>query len=333
MAAAPEHGRATQVEPLAAHAGSLAVADLFEEYSRRVYAHCLHRLRSPEDAEDAVQATYLSACRHLMRGFEPQAAQAWLLKVAENECISRLRSESRRARLQSGHDVEMIEETIAAPERAPDELFGIEQALATLPEQQRRAILLREWQGLSYREVAAELDLSQSAVEALIFRARRSLAEALEKLDVRPTQKRRRFFHAFDVGAMVAGLKASLSANVATSVAVAVSAATIVSGPLDRPVVRPPFEATASAELAPPRAPHAGAKRPLPLRSAKAAPGKQKGAKGGKAFGHSRGHANGKAKGHGMAGGKADGKSSAGPPAHAQSHGQSGGNGAGKSHK
>jgi RNA polymerase sigma factor (sigma-70 family) len=333
MAAAPEHGRATQVEPLAARAGSLAVADLFEEYSRRVYAHCLHRLRSPEDAEDAVQATYLSACRHLMRGFEPQAAQAWLLKVAENECISRLRSESRRARLQSGHDVEMIEETIAAPERAPDELFGIEQALATLPEQQRRAILLREWQGLSYREVAAKLDLSQSAVEALIFRARRSLAEALEKLDVRPAApKRRRFFHAFDVGAMVAGLKASLSANVAASVAVAVSAATIVSGPLDRPVVRPSVEKEASAEVAPARAPHAGAKRPLPP-SANAASAKRKGAKGGKAFGHSRVHANGKAKGHGMAGGKAHGKSSAGPPAHASAHDQSGGNSAGKSHK
>src|SRR5688572_2673148 len=229
MAAAPELGRASQIEPIAPPARSRLAADLFEEYSRRIYIYCLRQLRSPEEAEDAVQATYLSACRHLMRGFEPDTAQAWLLKVAENECISRQRSRSRRARLESGHDVEMIEETIAAPERAPDELFGIEDALATLPEQQRRAILLREWQGLSYREVAAELDLSQSAVETLIFRARRSLAEALEKLDVRPAPRRRRFVHAFDFGAMVAGLKASLSANVATSVAVAVSAATIVS--------------------------------------------------------------------------------------------------------
>jgi RNA polymerase sigma factor (sigma-70 family) len=330
MAAQPEHGRASQVEPLATRAGSLAVADLFEEYSRRIYAHCLKRLRSREDAEDAVQATYLSACRHLMRGFEPEAAQAWLLKVADNECITRLRSSSRRARAESGADIEFIEETVAAPDRAPDELFGIEAALATLPEQQRRAILLREWQGLSYREVAAELDLSQSAVEALIFRARRSLAEALETLDVRAeAPKRRRFFHAFDVSAMLAGLKASLSANVATSVAVAVSAATMVSGPLDRPVVRPSVETTASAEVAPARAPHAGAKRPFPSRSAHAAPAKQKGAKDGKAFGHSRGHGNGKAKGHGMAAGKAHGKASAGPPAHAQS----GGSGGGKSHK
>ena len=320
MAAAPEHGRATQVEPLAARAGSLAVADLFEEYSRRIYAHCLKRLRSREEAEDAVQATYLSACRHLMRGFEPEAAQAWLMKVADNECTSRLRSSSRRARAESGHDVELIEETIAAPEGAPDELFGIEDALATLPEQHRRAILLREWQGLSYREVAAELGLSQSAVEALIFRARRSLAQALETRNVREVApKRRRFFHAFDVGAMVAGLKASLAANVATSVAVAVSAATIVTGPLDRPVVPPKADIGDTALFMPAKSSSAGHKRPSITGPAKAGHGKAKPAKGGKAFGHTKA----KGKGHGKAKG--------GPPAHAKSHG--GGHSGGKNRK
>jgi len=239
MAAAPELGRASQIEPIAPPARSRLAADLFEEYSRRIYTYCLRQLRSPEEAEDAVQATYLSACRHLMRGFEPQAAQAWLLKVAENECITRLRSQSRRARLESGHDVEMIEETVPAHDHQGDELFGIEDALAGLPDQQRRAILLREWQGLSYREVAAELGISQSAVETLIFRARRSLAAALEATELpEPAPARRRLFHAFDLGAMVAGLKASLagnlSMNVATSVAVAASTAIIVSGPIDR---------------------------------------------------------------------------------------------------
>src|SRR5918999_2393838 len=316
MAAQPEYGRATQVEPLASRAGSLAVADLFEEYSRRIYAHCLKRLRSREEAEDAVQATYLSACRHLMRGFEPDAAQAWLLKVADNECISRLRSSSRRARAESGHDVEMIEETIAAPERAPDELFGIEQALATLTEQQRRAIVLREWQGLSYREVAAELGLSQSAVEALIFRARRSLAEALETLNVREAPpKRRRFLHAFDLGAMLAGLKSSLAASVATSVAIAASVGTIATGPVDRPVVVPTADDSPKAAAMPKRVPGAETK-PSFWRPAKSGHGKAKPAKGGKAFGHS------KAKSKGQA------KSKGGPPAHAKVHG--GGHSGGK---
>jgi RNA polymerase sigma factor (sigma-70 family) len=331
MAAAPELGRASQIEPIAPPMRSRLAADLFEEYSRRIYAYCLRQLRTPEEAEDAVQATYLSACRHLMRGFEPQAAQAWLLKVAENECITRLRSQSRRARLESGHDVEMIEETVAARDHQGDELFGIEDALAGLPDQQRRAILLREWQGLSYREVAAELGISQSAVETLIFRARRSLAAALETAEVpEPVPARRRLFHAFDLGAMFAGLKASLagnlSMNVATSVAVAASTATIVSGPVDRAHVRPLLEKEPKVQVMPLSAPSAGAERASVARPWKVTPARGKPDKGGKAIGKAHG------KGHGKGHGKAKGT----PPGHAKAHGGNGhanGHGGGKGHK
>jgi DNA-directed RNA polymerase specialized sigma subunit, sigma24 homolog len=50
-----------------------------------------------------------------------------------------------------------------------------------MPETQRRAILLREWQGLTYKEISTELGLTQGAVETLIFRARRALAQGLEQ--------------------------------------------------------------------------------------------------------------------------------------------------------
>jgi hypothetical protein len=130
-------------------------------------------------------------------------------------------------------------------------LEGIEDALAGLPEQQRRAILLREWQGLSYREVAAELGLSQSAVEALIFRARRALAAALGSpapAAVEPPQRRRRLLHALDAGALLASLKSAvssgLSGGVATGVAVAASATLVVTAPLGRTLDLPRAEPT-----------------------------------------------------------------------------------------
>src|SRR5262249_62131730 len=69
-----------------------------------------------------------------------------------------------------------------------DELFGLTRALRVLPEQQRRALLLREWKGLSYREIADDMRLTQAAVETLLFRARRSLADGLA---AEPSQKRR----------------------------------------------------------------------------------------------------------------------------------------------
>ena len=111
----------------------------------------------------------------------PETETAWLFKIAENVCLSRRRSAWRRNRVESSTDLELIEDLVPGPSRQSDELIGIAEALTAMPAQQRRAILLREWQGLSYREVGAELALSQSAVETLIFRARRSLAQGLEQ--------------------------------------------------------------------------------------------------------------------------------------------------------
>jgi RNA polymerase sigma factor (sigma-70 family) len=208
--------------------------ELFNEHSRRIYAYCLRQLGSPEEAEDAVQATYLNACRSLLSGFEPEVAQAWLFKVAHNVCLTRQRSTWRRRRIESPGDIQEIEELLPSPHDHGDELFGIDDALAALPEQQRRAILLREWQGLSYREVAAEMGITQGAVETLIFRARRGLAAALEAPQA-AEPKRTRFAHAFDGGALLASLKASLSGSlsgsVAAGLAVAASATAIATGP------------------------------------------------------------------------------------------------------
>jgi RNA polymerase sigma factor (sigma-70 family) len=195
--------------------------ELFNEHHRRIYLYCLRQLGSPEEAEDAVQATYLNACRSLMDGFEPKAAQAWLFKVAHNVCLTRQRSSYRRARVERAQDLQAVQDVVAAPETSGDELFGLDDALAGLPEQQRRAILLREWQGLSYREVAAKLGVTQAAVETLIFRARRSLASSLEK----PVEARRRAMHSLNAGALLSSLKTLIVGNVAASVATAVAVA------------------------------------------------------------------------------------------------------------
>ena len=228
MAAVPSIGRASRVEGAAAPEADVTRA-LYEEYANQVFRYCLHQLGSREEAEDAVQSTFLNAFRGIKRGIVPELEAAWLFKIAHNVCLSRRRSAWRRGRIESPADFEVIEELTPAPSRRADELIGLQEVLERLPETQRRAILLREWQGLSYREIAAELELSQGAVETLIFRARRSLASGLEK----PLEsKRRRVARALDWGNVLAGLKAALiggsvAAKVAATVAV-VSATTVV---------------------------------------------------------------------------------------------------------
>src|ERR671938_223066 len=180
MAAIPETARAT---------------DLYERFAPRIFGYCLHRLGNREEAEDAVQTTFLNAFRGLSRGVVPESESAWLFKIAENVCLSRHRASFRRRRVEVPGDLAAVEETVAAPARADDELIPLEDALAEMPDAQRRALLLREWQGLSYREIAAELEVSQSAVETLIFRARRSLAQRLEA----PRERLRRVGQAVDL--------------------------------------------------------------------------------------------------------------------------------------
>ena len=164
---------------------------LHDRYAQPIFNYCLRRLRSREEAEDAAQIIFLNAHRSLEEGVEPEFERAWLFKIAEHVVMYRRRTISRRARVEFPVDVDALANVVAAPEQdVPTELHGLTAALARIPEAQQRAIVLREWYGLSYREVAAELGVSASTAETLIFRARSRLAEELG--GPAPTSRRRR---------------------------------------------------------------------------------------------------------------------------------------------
>jgi RNA polymerase sigma-70 factor, ECF subfamily len=217
-----------------------ATHSLFERHSRQIYNYCLHQLSSREEAEDAVQTTFMNAFRGLKRGIVPEAEQAWLFKIAENVCLSRRRSSWRRGRVETPNDFEVLQEIVPSRRTGADELIGLEDALEAMPVNQRRAILLREWQGLSYREIADELDISQAAVETLIFRARRALAQGLQEP---PAPKRAhsvgRGLNGINVGTLFASLKSLLTGSAAVkAVAVAVAAGTATVAATEAPQIR-----------------------------------------------------------------------------------------------
>jgi RNA polymerase sigma factor (sigma-70 family) len=156
--------------------GDSEAARLYGAYSDRILAFCLRRLGSRSEAEDAVQTTFLYALRALRRGVEPESESAWLHAIAKNVCRWQLRTASRRP-LSGDRGLELV----ASPEPDGDRelLAGLRDALGSLPERQREALVLRELRGLSAGEIAEQLELSAPATHALLTRARHALALAL----------------------------------------------------------------------------------------------------------------------------------------------------------
>ncbi len=169
--------------PVAPSEAAELTSELYAQHGQRVFTFCYSRLRDREEAQDAAQTTFIYALRSIQRGVVPEFELAWLLKIAFNVCRSTRRSLGRRP-TSSEHDVsELADPTPGPTAERNEQLAALRGALGTLPGSQQRAILMREWQGLSYAEIADELALSVKAVETLLFRARRNLTARLKGLN------------------------------------------------------------------------------------------------------------------------------------------------------
>jgi RNA polymerase sigma factor (sigma-70 family) len=149
---------------------------LYHRHVADVYHYALAVLRNPSDAEDVTQTTFLNAYRAYQRGERPSAAKNWLIAIAHNVCRQRFRQSSRRPQ-EVAFDDDVA--NAVADDDAPS-AEDIRRALGHLAFNQRAALVMRELEGRTYAEIGEILDLSVSAVETLIFRARRALREQLE---------------------------------------------------------------------------------------------------------------------------------------------------------
>ncbi|HEY6963019.1 MAG TPA: RNA polymerase sigma factor [Gaiellaceae bacterium] len=188
-------------------------ARLYEAYGEQLFRFCQSRLGSAEEAEDAVQNTFMRVHRALQKGVEPEFEEAWLYRIAANVCASRSELTGRRAQWQSGEAVDDVQ--VAAPDRDPEAARELVAAVAKMPKNLRDAILLREWQGLSYAEIAESLDTTVPAVETLLWRARKHLARTL-----RPFRR----VGLLDVAALAAKLRGLVAVSAPAQMAVGAAA-------------------------------------------------------------------------------------------------------------
>lgn len=140
-------------------------------------------------AEDLAQDVFVAAWQAAPRYRAQGKPVAWLLKIASRACLNwrrgqRLRLAEPLAESHPGTRQDFVTSAAEAAEHAD----RVRRALADLPPQQRAAILLRHFHGLAYQEIAEVLEVSQSAVESLLFRARQRLKSLLGKFESDPPQ-------------------------------------------------------------------------------------------------------------------------------------------------
>ena len=161
-------------------------------HRRELHVHCYRMLASFDDAEDAVQETYLRAWR-AWDGFDGQHPRAWLYQIATNVCTDLIRSRARRAPERATEVAwltpypDVLLDQIPAADAGPDELAVAREtielaflaALQVLPPRQRAALLAREVLGLPATETAELLETSVAAANSALQRARATMAEHL----------------------------------------------------------------------------------------------------------------------------------------------------------
>ena len=216
---------ASAVPELPVLARDQAFEILYRRYVKDVYHYALALLRNPADAEDVTQTTFLNAYRAYQRGIEIEKPQNWLIKIAHNVARTKYARAGRRVK---EVPLEDHVEQLAVPEADRPDVIGVLRALGRLPFNQRAALVMRELEGRSYAEIADTIGVSVSAVETLIFRARKSLrikASAVRALAVVPLPTS--LTQLFEGGSMVAGGGAVVGTGFLMKAAVALVAGAV----------------------------------------------------------------------------------------------------------
>jgi RNA polymerase sigma-70 factor (ECF subfamily) len=166
--------------------------ELIKRWERPIYALAYRQIGREEDARDVCQETFLRAYRAL-NGFRGQAKfSSWLYRIALNLCRDWLRRERRTPIVAVSEDVDLIElasklepsESVEDRVARHDLSRAVERAMAVLPEEQRTAILLKEYHGLTFQEIADLVGCPLSTAKTRLYQGLAVLRRELARTGV-----------------------------------------------------------------------------------------------------------------------------------------------------
>jgi len=168
-----------------------AFSEIVRRWERRIFALTYGMLGREEDARDATQETFLAAFRNL-RGFRGEAkVSSWLHRIAVNQCISRqrrskVRSEAALDDEHEKHASSFVTPVSYSPARVAEgrqETLAVRRAINSLPVELRQVVVMKEFEELTFREIADALNLPLSTVKSRLYTALKQLQMRLQKFE------------------------------------------------------------------------------------------------------------------------------------------------------
>ncbi len=162
----------------AARRDSASFAELVSRYYKPVYRVVWRMMNGNAETEDVAQEAFVKLWANPAQIREAKALKGWLMRVASNLAVDRLRRKQHA-------DIEAVGEIADPRQRTDANLDGkvasrrVDQAIARLPERQRLAVTLVYFEGMTNIVAAQVMEISVDAVESLLARGRRTLKEAL----------------------------------------------------------------------------------------------------------------------------------------------------------
>jgi RNA polymerase sigma-70 factor (ECF subfamily) len=170
-----------------------AFGEIVRRWERRIFALAYGMLGREDDARDATQETFLAAFRNL-RGFRGEAkVSSWLHRIAVNQCITRQRRAKVRSEAALDEEQERqeasfsttLDESPASVVEGRQETLAVRRAINSLPLELRQVVVMKEFEELTFREIADALDLPLSTVKSRLYTALKQLQMRLRKFESR----------------------------------------------------------------------------------------------------------------------------------------------------
>jgi RNA polymerase sigma factor (sigma-70 family) len=169
-----------------------AFEELYARYHRRISSYIFGMVKDHARAEDLTQEVFMSALRRMRDTDRPIAFKPWIYEIAKNACIDQFRRSKRAEEVSydaeegmGAADYGRLTSSDATPDVAMErrqDLDHLRGALGGLSEAHHQILVMREFEGLSYREIGERMGMSRPSVESTLFRARKRLSEEYDEL-------------------------------------------------------------------------------------------------------------------------------------------------------